>query len=253
MFTNAARMVLDSAAKTRFSRRGRNVALSGCACMASTVRHPNESAQMQVVMTNIISKSFARYWLLFLLLAGLLSIASAAAPQPRGYARLTSSFDSDWRFLKGDAPGAEKTDFDDSAWRKLDVPHDWSIEGPFDEKNPTGGAGGFLPAGVGWYRKHFTLPIDYRDRRIFIDFDGVMANNDVWINGFHLGKRPYGYVSFRYELTGHLNFGGKQNVLAVRADNSGQPASRWYAGAGIYRHVRLVATNPAHTDAWATL
>ncbi len=135
----------------------------------------------------------------------------------------------------------------------LNVPHDWSIEGPFDEKNPTGGAGGFLPAGVGWYRKHFTLPADYAGRRVFIEFDGVMANSDVWINGQHLGKRPYGYVSFRYELTGKLNFGeNKPNILAVRADNSAQPASRWYSGAGIYRHVRLIATDPVHIDQWGT-
>ena len=167
--------------------------------------------------------------------------------------RVSTSFDSDWRFLKSDAPGAEKPDFDDASWRKLDVPHDWSIEGPFDKNNPTGGAGGFLPAGIGWYRKHFILPTDYSRRRVFIDFDGVMANSDVWINGFHLGKRPYGYVSFRYELTGHLNFGSnKPNVLAVRVDNSGQPASRWYTGAGIYRHVRLVVTNPVHIEHWGT-
>lgn len=85
----------------------------------------------------------------------------------------------------------------------------------------------------------------------FIEFDGVMANSDVWINGFHLGRRPNGYVSFSYELTGHLNF-GKPNVLAVRADNSGQPASRWYSGAGIYRHVRLVITSPVHVVQWGT-
>ena len=89
------------------------------------------------------------------------------------------------------------------------------------------------------------------NRRVFIDFDGVMANSDVWINGFHLGKRPYGYVSFEYELTGHLNLGG-DNVIAVRADNSGQPASRWYTGAGIYRHVRLVTTEPVHFVNWGT-
>jgi beta-galactosidase len=166
--------------------------------------------------------------------------------------RTVSPFDTDWLFLKADATGAEQPDFADAAWRKLDVPHDWSIDGPFDEKNPTGGAGGFLPAGVGWYRKHFNLPGDYKGRRVFIDFDGVMANSEVWINGFHLGKRPYGYVSFRYELTGHLNFGKQQNVLAVRADNAGQPASRWYTGGGIYRHVRLVVTNPVHIAHWGT-
>jgi beta-galactosidase len=167
--------------------------------------------------------------------------------------RLTASFDSDWRFLKGDAPGAEAPEFDDHSWRRLDVPHDWSIEGPFDEKNPTSGAGGFLPAGVGWYRKYFVVSSEQSSRRFFIEFDGVMANSEVWLNGFSLGKRPYGYVSFCYELTEHLRFGsGQTNVLAVRADNSAQPASRWYAGAGIYRHVRLISTSPVHTETWST-
>src|SRR5712691_2137242 len=114
-------------------------------------------------MTKTI-KSIGRYRpLLFLIAVLLLSISAQSAP----YVRVTSSFDSEWRFLRGDAPGAEKPDFDDSAWRKLDLPHDWSIEGPFDEKNPTGGAGGFLPAGVGWYRKHFSLPIGFQDQRVF--------------------------------------------------------------------------------------
>jgi beta-galactosidase len=176
-----------------------------------------------------------------MLFAVLLSNNSPAAD-----ARITQSFDADWRFLKADATGAEQNQFDDSAWRQLDVPHDWSIEGPFDEANKTGTAGAFLPAGVGWYRKHFTLPENDSARHFFIEFDGVMANSDVWINGFHLGKRPFGYVSFSYELTGHLNFGGKENVLSVRVDDSVQPALRWYAGAGIYRHVRLLATDPVH-------
>lgn len=162
-------------------------------------------------------------------------------------ARVTMPFDADWRFLKGDAPGAEQSQFDDSAWRTLNVPHDWSIEGPFAQTNKTGGAGAFLPSGVGWYRKHFTLPRNSAGKIVGIEFDGVMQNSDVWINGFHLGHRPYGYVSFCYDLTGHLNFDG-DNVLAVRADTSQQPASRWYSGAGIYRHVRLVATDPVHFE-----
>jgi beta-galactosidase len=162
--------------------------------------------------------------------------------------RVTLAFDADWRFLKSDAPGAEKPEFADTDWRAVSLPHDWSIEGPFDRENLTRGAGAFLPAGVGWYRKHFTLSADQARRRVFVEFDGVMANSDVWINGFHLGKRPYGYVGFRYELTGHVKFGRDANVLAVRADNSQQPASRWYAGAGIYRHVRLVLADAVHLE-----
>jgi beta-galactosidase len=168
-------------------------------------------------------------------------------------ARVILPFDAGWHFLKGDAKGAEAAAFDDSKWRTLDLPHDWSIEGPFAAKNPTGSSGGFLPAGVGWYRKPFTLPKEYAGRRVFIEFDGVMANSDVWINGSHLGKRPYGYVSFGYELTKDLLFGnGKMNILSVRADNSRQPASRWYTGAGIYRHVRLVVLDPIHIVRWGT-
>ncbi len=169
------------------------------------------------------------------------------------YTGSTEPFDADWRFLKADASGAERAAFDDAGWRTLDVPHDWSIEGPFDERNATGPAGGFLPAGVGWYRKHFALPTADAGKGVFIDFDGVAANSDVWINGTLLGHRPSGYIGFRYELTDHVTFGDdKPNVLAVRCDNAQQPASRWFAGAGIDRHVRLVVTDPVHLDHWAT-
>lgn len=162
-----------------------------------------------------------------------------------------AGFESDWRFLKGDAPGAEQPAFADSAWRIVSVPHDFSIEGPFDPQNPSGQAGAFLPGGVGWYRKHISLTAAGSARHLFADFDGVMANSDVWINGFHLGHRPYGYVSFRYDLTGHLHAG--DNVLAVRADTGAQPASRWYAGSGIYRHVRLVSKDAIHLEHWGTV
>jgi len=166
-------------------------------------------------------------------------------------ARVTGFFDANWRFLKADANGAEQPQFDDSAWRKLNLPHDWSIEGPFSETNRTGGSGGFLPSGVGWYRKDFSLPDTFSNQCVFVEFDGVMQNSKVWINGASLGKRPFGYVSFGCELTGHLNFGaGRTNVLAVRADTSEQPASRWYSGAGIYRHVRLVVIDPVHFGQW---
>ena len=173
------------------------------------------------------------------------------AQKPTESSRRILNFDNDWRFSLGDTKAAENTTFDDSKWRKLDVPHDWSIEGAYDKTNPTGRGGGYLPAGIGWYRKNFTVDAGDAKQKFFIEFDGVMANSDVWINGFHLGKRPYGYTSFSYELSGHLKFGkGVVNVLAVKVDNSIQPASRYYAGAGIYRHVRLVVTNPVHIDQW---
>lgn len=188
--------------------------------------------------------------LVFVLTMVTMSIQPCAGKITRT-SRMTNNFDANWLFFKGDASGAEKPDFVDANWRKLDVPHDWSIEGPFDAKNPTGGAGGFLPAGVGWYRKHFMVPLESKNRRFFIEFDGVMANSDVWINGVHLGKRPCGYVSFGYELTGHIGF-DQDNVIAVRADNAGQPASRWYTGAGIYRHVRMVITDNIHVEKWSS-
>ena len=187
-----------------------------------------------------------------LIIKGILFFVSAILLfNPVSAQRITQSFDKDWRFYKGDVPGAEQTTFNDASWRKLDVPHDWSIEGPYDRNNPTDRGGGYLPAGVGWYRKTFLLGNENKNKKVSILFDGVMANSDVWINGYHLGKRPYGYISFSYDLSGHLNFGkGKMNVLVVRADNTVQPASRYYTGAGIYRHVRLIAVNPVHIDQW---
>lgn len=164
--------------------------------------------------------------------------------------RQITSFDADWSFFLGDEPNASSPAFDHASWRVLDLPHDWSIEGQYDMNHPTGRGGGYLPAGIGWYRKTFPSPSSLKGKHTFIEFDGVMANSEVWINGQHLGKRPYGYTSFRYDLTPHLKPAGQSNSLAVRVDNSDQPASRWYAGAGIYRHVRLVTVNPVHVDHW---
>lgn len=166
--------------------------------------------------------------------------------------RTIMPFDADWLFYKGDAAGADKPAFADAGWRTVTVPHDWSIEGPFAENAPTGGYGGYLPSGIGWYRKHFTLPGDFSGRRIFVEFDGVMANSTVYLNGAPLGTRPSGYISFRHEITAQAKFGGAENIIAVKADNSAQPASRWYSGAGIYRHVRILAVNPVHLEKWAT-
>jgi beta-galactosidase len=176
------------------------------------------------------------------------ALAGPASAQPVG----AEPFDSGWRFLRGDSEGAERPNFGDSDWRNVDLPHDWAIAGPFDQHAPATGSGAFLPSGVAWYRKHFTLPASSAGRRVFVEFDGVMERSGVWINGHHVGHRPNGYSSFRYELTPHLVPAGAENVLAVRADTSAQPASRWYAGGGIYRHVRLIVLGDVHADPWST-
>ncbi|HEY4990082.1 MAG TPA: glycoside hydrolase family 2 TIM barrel-domain containing protein [Opitutaceae bacterium] len=168
-------------------------------------------------------------------------------------ARERSLFDFGWRFQLGDIPGGESQNFDDSAWRPLDLPHDWSIEGPYDEKAPAGGTGGYLPTGIGWYRKAFTVPEADRGRSVLVEFDGVYERSTVWVNGKELGTRPYGYSSFHYDLTPYLNYGGTRNVIAVRVDNSLQPNSRWYSGSGIYRHTWLLTAAPVHIAPWGVL
>jgi beta-galactosidase len=165
-------------------------------------------------------------------------------------ARLRESLDFGWKFLKGDVPGAQAPAFADTTWRDVDLPHDWSIEGPFAENEPTGGPGGYLPTGIGWYRKRLRAPDGYRNRKVAVEFDGVYENSDVWINGVYLGRRPYGYITFAYDLTPHIQSG--ENILAVRVDNSHQPNCRWYSGSGIYRHTWLVVTNPVHVAQWGT-
>ncbi|GGB00141.1 glycoside hydrolase family 2 TIM barrel-domain containing protein [Puia dinghuensis] len=182
------------------------------------------------------------------------------------------SFDDGWKFHMGDDPGASTPAFNDKTWRSLDLPHDWSIEGDFSQNNSTGQQEAGLPAGVGWYRKTFRLAtftaaasgkqafagkavrgISTFSDKVYIDFDGVYRNSEVYINGHLLGRRPYGYISFRYDLTPWLKKGA-DNVLAVRVDNSTQPNSRWYTGTGIYRHVWLetLPAAPVAIDHWGT-
>jgi beta-galactosidase len=165
--------------------------------------------------------------------------------------RSRDSFDFSWKFFKGDVTGAQVPEFNDTAWRDLDLPHDWSIEGPFGEKEPTSGPGAYLPTGVGWYRKRFRLPESRHDKSILLEFDGIYQNSDVWINGTHLGLRPYGYIPFAYELTPYLDKKG-ENVIAVRVDNSLQTNCRWYSGSGIYRHAWLVSTGLLRVAHWGT-
>lgn len=165
--------------------------------------------------------------------------------------RIRENFDLGWKFHKGDVSGAEVPEASDGDWRILDTPHDWSIEGPFDEKEPSSYCGAYLPTGIGWYRKRFHLPNTYRDKKLTIEFDGVYQLSEVWINGYYLGKRPYGYIPFFYDLTPHVKF-GNENVMAVRVDNSHQTNCRWYSGSGIYRHTWLRSTNKVHVAQWGT-
>ncbi|MFZ0471716.1 MAG: sugar-binding domain-containing protein, partial [Bacteroidales bacterium] len=158
-------------------------------------------------------------------------------------------FDYDWKFFLGDAPSASANDFIDKNWRCLDLPHDWSIEGKLDPENPTGGGGGYFPAGIGWYRKKFDVPPAWKGKLISVYFEGVYMNSEVFINGKSLGVHPYGYTTFSYDLTPYLDFGG-ENVLSVKVDNSKQMNCRWYSGSGIYRHVWMIVTNPVHVATW---
>ena len=186
---------------------------------------------------------------------------SAQINQPimRMGAASTQSFDEKWLFMRYglqadgtsviEPAGLENPDLVDSAWRKLDLPHDFAVEGPF--RIELKGETGKLPyQGIGWYRKHFTVSTVDTGKKIFIDFDGAMANAKVWLNGNYIGTWPYGYSSFRMELTPYLKFGQK-NILAVRCDTE-KWESRWYPGAGIYRHVWLVKTSPVHVGHWGT-
>ncbi len=166
--------------------------------------------------------------------------------------RCTQNFNKGWKFYLGDVENANNPDFDDSGWRDLKLPHDWSIEGEFSSDHPATPGGGALPGGIGWYRKSFSLPAADSARLVFIEFDGIYENSEVWINGNYLGKRPYGYSSFRYELTPYLNDGQKANIIAVKVDNSHQPNSRWYSGSGIYRNVWLVKTSQIFVEHWGT-
>jgi beta-galactosidase len=182
-----------------------------------------------------------------LVLFFLLFAIQGRGQQPRSVA----DFDSGWRFHLGDVTNGQNETLADNSWRQLTLPHDWSIEGEFSKDHPATPEGGALPGGIGWYRKTFTVPSTSKGKQVYIDFDGVYQKSDVWINGHHLGFRPNGYISFRYELTPYLKYGAA-NVIAVKVDNSSQPNSRWYSGSGIYRNVYLVTTNKVAIDHWGT-
>jgi beta-galactosidase len=194
------------------------------------------------------------------------AIAAAAGPP-----RIHETLDFGWRFLQGDDTNAISPAFDDSAWRTVTLPHDWSIEGDFNRTNAMSAASGYLPSGIGWYRRTFTVPPAWNGKRVMIEFEGVYMNADVWLNGEHLGFHPYGYTEFHYDVTPQLKMAGTNtydptasyfvnvspqlktggiNTLVVKVDNSRQLNSRWYSGSGIYRHVWLTVTDPVHIAPW---
>lgn len=160
-------------------------------------------------------------------------------------------FNDGWKFWLGDEATASTVGFDDASWRKLTLPHDWSIEHDFDVKYPSGNDGGYVMTGIGWYRKSFLVPSNMEGKRLSLYFEGVYMNSEVFVNGQSIGKRPYGYSSFAYDITPYIKV-GEQNVVAVRVDNSKQRNCRWYTGAGIYRHVWLVTTEALHVAHWGT-
>jgi len=161
-------------------------------------------------------------------------------------------FNADWYFHLGEIPGFHVPEYDDSDWRVLDVPHDWSVEGQFAEENPSSVSGGYLPTGIACYRKYFVLPEGSEGKRIKIRFDGVYMNSSVYLNGIFLGNRPYGFSTFEYDLTPHLKYDGESNVVAVKVDNSLTVNCRWYTGSGINRNVHLYISEQQHFKSFGT-
>jgi beta-galactosidase len=166
-------------------------------------------------------------------------------------ARIRRNIDFDWKFSKGDVANAQNPDLDDQVWSTVNLPHDWMIEGPVLEDNPSGIAGGFFPGGIGWYRKSLKLSPEQKGKKVYINFDGIFRNSDVWVNGRHVGHRTYGYISHYYDITPYVNCDA-ENLIAVRVDCSAQPIDRWYSGCGIYRHVWLTIADPLHIPVWGT-
>lgn len=198
----------------------------------------------------------------FILMILLTAIGLGSCNSVKDFAHREQDFNDNWKFQLGDVKGADAPTFDDSQWRTLDLPHDWSIEdlpatpgkkqiGPFTEDSEGKGATGNVKGGIGWYRKTFTLDKSTKDKKVQVYFDGVYRECNVWINGHLLGFHAYGYTPFFYNLTPYLNPAGQKNVLAVWVNNPGKN-SRWYSGSGIYRPVSLQITDPVNIPVWGT-
>ena len=178
-----------------------------------------------------------------------LFIVSIKITYPQSTIREKLLFDFGWKFHLGDLTAAKNPSFDDTSWRSINLPHDWSIEGDFNSQLAS--CTGYLPGGFGWYRKTFDVPQNFEGKTITIQFDGVYCNSEVWINGKYIGKHPYGYTSFYYNITSCLEI-GKKNVIAVRVDHMKYADTRWYSGSGIYRHVWLTIIDKIHVAQWGT-
>ncbi|WP_398453906.1 glycoside hydrolase family 2 TIM barrel-domain containing protein [Sphingobacterium thalpophilum] len=179
---------------------------------------------------------YSRIW-------GTLYIWLAMALTVAGQSRQELNFNRGWWF-KLDSSRQYVSEKRGEGWRLLDLPHDWSIEQPFRQHSPAGSGAAYLDGGIGWYQKSFVLPASAVGQRVFIAFEGIYQNSEVWINGHFLGRRPNGYIGFEYELSAYLHKLGRENVLTVKVNNKEQPNSRFYSGSGIYRDVKLVIRNP---------
>jgi beta-galactosidase len=195
-------------------------------------------------------RSILRFWLVLFLIFPAYRISSQSLNEKNNL------FDFDWRFYLGGAQGAENPSFDDSQWRKIDLPHDWSIEdlpgtdSPFSKNAISQVSGGFTTGGTGWYRKSFNIPVNLKTKRFRILFEGVYMNSEVWLNGLYVGNNPYGYTSFWFDISDKIK-PGEVNVLCVKVRNEGEN-SRWYSGSGLYRHVWLQVLSPVHIETWGT-
>ncbi len=210
------------------------------------------------MIINYYYSTMIRRKLLLLVLVLIVGVCRITHSQEKGLPlRNRTLFDFNWKFHRGGAQNANDPDFNDTQWRKIDLPHDWSIENlphthsPFDSNAISQVSGGFTTGGVGWYRKTFVVPKIKKGEQVQIQFDGIYMNADIWLNGHHLGNHPYGYTSFWYDITDDINF-GRENVLAVQVKNVGKN-SRWYSGSGIYRHVWLTYLDPVHIVHWGNV
>ena len=148
----------------------------------------------------------------------------------------------DWTFLLGNEENAWFKGYDDSHWRKVQLPHDWSVESPFSKEYSSGT--GYLPGGIGWYRKNFYLPNDLKDKKILLTIEGAYNNSKVWVNSYYLGYRPYGYSTFSFDISDFINEG--ENSISIRLNRDSTSDSRWFTGSGIYRNVYLTIKDKIH-------